>query len=101
LAAIFAHERRFEMFDAQLRADIETIDVTINNYERLANAPQAWERIKKSLEGVQKQYGKAPSQQLKAAIALVRTTALSGYLEKPDELTIDSLLTIIEQRAAV
>jgi ABC-type protease/lipase transport system fused ATPase/permease subunit len=36
-------------FNAQIRADIETLDVTINNYERLANAPQAWERIRKLL----------------------------------------------------
>ena len=36
-------------FNAQIRADIETLDVTINNYERMANAPQAWERIKKIL----------------------------------------------------
>jgi len=36
-------------FNAQIRADIETLDVTINNYERMANAPQAWDRIKKIL----------------------------------------------------
>ena len=37
-------------FDSQVRCDIETIDVTINNYERMANAPDAWERIKKLVE---------------------------------------------------
>ena len=38
------------MFNAQIRADIETLDVTINNYERMANAPEAWGRIKKLVE---------------------------------------------------
>ena len=37
-------------FDSQVRCDIETIDVTINNYERMANAPEAWARIKKLVE---------------------------------------------------
>lgn len=41
------------MFDSQLRCDIETLDVTINNYERLANAPQAWIRIKTALQNVE------------------------------------------------
>lgn len=38
------------MFNAQLRSDIETLDVTINNYERMENAPEAWCRIKNVLE---------------------------------------------------
>ena len=37
-------------FNAQLRCDIETLDVTINNYERMENAPEAWSRIKNYLE---------------------------------------------------
>jgi len=41
-------------FNAQVRSDIETLDVTINNYERMENAPEAWERIKDILAEVQK-----------------------------------------------
>lgn len=37
-------------FDSQVRCDIETLDVTINNYERMENAPEAWSRIKKLVE---------------------------------------------------
>lgn len=37
-------------FDSQVRCDIETLDVTINNYERMAGAPAAWSRIKKLVE---------------------------------------------------
>ena len=40
------------MFNAQIRADFETLEVTINNYERMANAPEALERIKKLVEGL-------------------------------------------------
>jgi hypothetical protein len=88
------------MFDAQLRADIETIDVTINNYERLANAPQAWERIKKSLEGVQKQYGKAPSQQLKAEIAAFVHTVVANQGECLQQ-NVDNFIERMRQLSAV
>jgi hypothetical protein len=42
------------MFNAQLRADIETINESIE-YAHLANGKLALERIKKILEGVQTQ----------------------------------------------
>ena len=41
-------------FDAHLRRDIETLDVTINNYERMANAQDAWERLKARLTAWQR-----------------------------------------------
>ncbi|MCO4819826.1 MAG: hypothetical protein KC517_09390 [Bacteroidetes bacterium] len=34
-------------FNADIRRDIKTLDVTINNFERMENASDAWERIKK------------------------------------------------------
>lgn len=56
-------------FNAQLRSDIETLDVTINNYERMANAPEAWSRIKNILaEEKILQSGEAPHQQTQGVI---------------------------------
>ena len=61
----------------------------------------SWERIKKSLEGVQTQSGEAPNQQLKAAILLVRERAEELFLEEGQFDTLDMYLALLAKRAAV
>jgi hypothetical protein len=81
-----------------LKGDIETIDVTINNYERMHDASAAWQRIKKHIEAQDTAHNKQSkcASQIAARLSnrIICNKLLSQSLRDYVEWEVRQLLTL-------